>query len=311
MKIGKTNTGVLISLIGIIAATATLVLFYLFEPPTQILNENDNTSIIDTEPIETDSSIPEDKPDSIDLQPIIDEWASAIGGNRSVLIYDLDRDEVSASYDSTESYETASLYKLFVVYEGYRRLQNGEWDSDDSAGTTGHTIIECLDLAIRESNSLCAETIWKMIGHDELDEIIRNDYGIITSDISHLVSNPEDVAKMLQIYYKHEDITDQDLLSRMWDSFLNQPVTEYDWRQGLPSGFNTATVYNKVGWEFNPDGRYWEIYHDAAIIEFPESLDDMGNSIRPSRHLIVVVMTNHVPYQRIRELGERIEAAIF
>ena len=116
---------------------------------------------------------------------------------------------------------------------------------------------------------------------------------------------------MLQIYYKHEDITDQDLLSRMWDSFLNQPVTEYDWRQGLPSGFNTATVYNKVGWEFNPDGRYWEIYHDAAIIEFPESLDDMGNSIRPSRHLIVVVMTNHVPYQRIRELGERIEAAIF
>ena len=213
MKIGKTNTGVLISLIGIIAATATLVLFYLFEPPTQILDENDNTSIIDTEPIETDSSIPEDKPDSIDLQPIIDEWASAIGGNRSVLIYDLDRDEVSASYDSTESYETASLYKLFVVYEGYRRLQNGEWDSDDSAGTTGHTIIECLDLAIRESNSLCAETIWKMIGHDELDEIIRNDYGIITSDISHLVSNPEDVAKMLQIYYKHEDITDQDLLS--------------------------------------------------------------------------------------------------
>ena len=59
MKIGKTNTGVLISLIGIIAATATLVLFYLFEPPTQILDENDNTSIIDTEPIETDSSIPE------------------------------------------------------------------------------------------------------------------------------------------------------------------------------------------------------------------------------------------------------------
>ena len=39
------------------------------------------------------------------------------------------------------------------------------------------------------------------------------------------------------------------------------------------------------------------IYHDAAIIEFPEK----------DRHFIVVVMTNKVSYQQIRKLGTMIE----
>ena len=84
----------------------------------------------------------------------------------------------------------------------------------------------------------------------------------------------------------------------MKDSFLNQPVTEYDWRQGLPSGFSDAVnVYNKVGWAYNDEGEVWDIYNDAAIIEFPEK----------DRHFIVVVMTNKVPYQQIRKLGTMIE----
>ena len=87
----------------------------------------------------------------------------------------------------------------------------------------------------------------------------------------------------------------------MLDSFLNQPKTEYDWRQGLPSGFSRAKVYNKVGWDYNPSGRYWNIYHDAAIIEVPEK----------NRHFIVVVMTSQVTFQKIAELGSNIEKAFY
>ena len=83
----------------------------------------------------------------------------------------------------------------------------------------------------------------------------------------------------------------------MKDSFLSQPVTTYNWRQGLPSGFSKANVYNKVGWDYNAKTRNWNIYHDAAIIEFEEQ----------NRHFIVVVMTNRVPYQKIRQLGTEIE----
>ncbi len=236
-------------------------------------------------------------PSRIDFQDVIDDWVGTVSGSKSVIIYDLDREELAGSYNTDEGYNTASLYKLFVVYDGYMKIQNGEWSANAPAGGTGHTILECLDLAIRESNSSCAETLWSMIGRDNLEDVINNHYGIINSDIKSLVSNPNDILKMMQIFYNHTDITDEALIARMKDSFLVQPTTTYNWRQGLPSGFSKANVYNKVGWDYNPDGRYWNIYHDAAIVEFPED----------NRHFVVVVMTNKVPFQKISELGLQIE----
>ena len=289
----------LLVLLGLLVAGLTIGILWF-------INRQDETNIVpDTPSIsEPEPKLEESKitlPDRIDFQPIIDEWIQTVGGNRSVLIYDLERDEIAASYNSDEKYDTASLYKLFVVYEGYRRIQNGEWNGNDTAGSTGYTISKCLDLAVRESHSPCAETLWAKIGHTELDEIIKKDFKIENSDISHLVSNPTDIMKILKIFYLHEDIKNEKLIASMKDSFLNQPTTTYNWRQGLPSGFNKANVYNKVGWDYNPDGRYWNIYHDAAIVEFPDE----------NRHFIVIVMTNRVPFERIRQLGTKIEETFY
>ena len=168
---------------------------------------------------------------------------------------------------------------------------------DEIAGATGNTILKCLDLSIRESFSPCAETLWAKIGHAELDAIIENDFGIVDSDISSLVSNPKDILAILKIFYTHDEIKEDSLIAQMKDSFLVQPTTTYNWRQGLPSGFTRANVYNKVGWDFNATGNYWNIYHDAAIVEFPES----------NRHYIVVVMSNRLAFQHIRRLGTIIE----
>ena len=293
----------MVILLAILTATATLVLYYLVAG----LQEN-NTVITENVVIdEADESayvspeITEVEPEKIDFQPVVDEWVNLVGGNKSVLIYDLDRDEIVGSHNTTKRYNTASLYKLFVVYEGYRRLESGEWQADEPAGSTGYTVLECLDLAIRESYSPCAETLWARIGHDELDEIIEKDFGITNSDISALISNPEDIQKMMKLFYEHPDIKSETLVARMKDSLLNQPKTTYNWRQGLPSGFSDkVNVYNKVGWSFNEDENYWDIYHDAAIVELPEK----------DRHFIVVVMTNKVSYQQIRKLGSMIEEVI-
>ena len=261
----------------------------------------------ETNPISQDSDIPVPEKTEVetpsykkyDFQPIIDQWVSQTGGNKSVIVYDLERDELIGTYNLEAYYPTASLYKLFVVYEGYLKIDSGEWEKDARAGGTGYSIIECLDLAIRESNSVCAETIWNMIGRDELDKITANDFLIDATTPSQLSSNVQDIAKMLKIYYWHRDIKDTALINQMKDSFLNQPTTEYNWRQGLPSGFKQANVYNKVGWDYNPDSKYWNVYHDAAIVEFPED----------NRHFIVVVMTSHVPFQQIKQLGTMLEEA--
>ncbi len=269
--------------------------FFIKKPDDQPITEPESEVMVPPE--EPDPVLP----DEVNFQDLVDEWANSVDGNRSVLIYDLERDEMVASYNPDENYNTASLYKLFVVYNGYQKLTSGEWNADDMAGGTGHTILECLDLAIRESYSPCAETLWAMIGRDNLDEIILNDYNIKNSHISSLISNPQDILEIMKIFYHHDDITDENLIARMKDSFLNQPITTYNWRQGLPSGFSRANVYNKVGWAYNAEGKYWDIYHDTAIVEFPED----------NRHFIVVVMTNRVPFQKISELGTMIENAYY
>jgi len=287
----------LIILIVIIIIGGVYIINYLKSKeitPSPITTEQTNETSKKTEK-------KEEKIKSINFQPIIDEWANSVGGNKSIVIYDLDRNEIAGSYNTKEEYRTASLYKLFVVYEGYRRVQRNEWDKNATVGATGHTVLECLDLAIRESYSPCAETLWYMIGQAELDSIIVSDFGIKNSDISHLISNTEDILEIMKIFYEHTEITDQDLINQMKDSFLNQPITAYNWRQGLPSGFSKANVYNKVGWEYNPDKKYWEIYHDAAIIEMPEI----------NRHFIVVVMTNYIDYNKIKQFGKMIEQQLY
>lgn len=286
--------------IGFEAAFGWSVLSYLNSPKTEVAY---NVTEEQPDPPQIDPEV-EEPPEEIDFQPVVDSWVAATRGNKSIMIYDLALKHVVGAYNVESEYNIASLYKLFVVYEGYRRVSNGEWDGSSQAGYTGKTIIECLDLAIRESNSDCGETLWSMIGRGTLDDIIANEWTIVSSAISKLVSNPNDIMLMMKRFYDHPDFNNQELLSRMWDSFLNQPVTEYDWRQGLPSGFSKASVYNKVGWNYLPDEEYWEIYHDAAIVKFP-----LENG--KTRDFVVVVMTDEIDFRNIRKFGEMLEEKFY
>lgn len=281
-----------------------LVLFnygmHTFLNPKNNNNEETPLSNIDVASGENSEEISA-KPSRIDFQPIINDFVNSTGGKKGLLVYDLDRDEMVGSYNTNETFSTASLYKLFVVYEGYRRVEAGEWNAEEKVGATSHTILECLDLSIRESNSYCAESLWNMIGREELNRIIDADFDIYNTNVSNLISTPEDILSIMKLFYTHSDVKSVELITVMKDSFLNQPATNYNWRQGLPSGFSQANVYNKVGWDYNPETLSWTIYNDAAIIEFPED----------NRHFIAVVMTNNIPYEKISEFGDNLEKLYF
>ncbi|MBQ6409727.1 serine hydrolase [Candidatus Saccharibacteria bacterium] len=305
MSVGSKNF-LLVVVAFLLSGLITFGVIFGVDKIVEMVNNSEQAQ--DTTPTEPTPPDPEPEPGpqtkEVDFQPVVDAWAKTVGGNKSILIYDLDLGKEIASYNVEEDYNTASLYKLFVVYEGYKRLQNGTWDGDTRAGSTGKTISKCLDLAIRESHSPCAETLWSMIGHTELDTIIKNSWGITNSDISHLTSNVGDIMRILKRFYEHPDFNDTELLDVMWDSFLNQPDTTYEWRQGLPRGFAKAEVYNKVGWAYNADGKYWNIYHDAAIVKFPQEDGTI-------RSYIIIVMTNKIDFTDIRRLGRELEAKFY
>lgn len=292
--------------LGALVAVATFAILRIINRPspteTSVPDTADDTKTTNDSDDNTDGDSKE-TPSFISLQPTVDSWLKTITGKAGVYIYDLDNDRLAASYEPDQTFLTASLYKLFVAYEGYREIEQGTKKASQKNYSGSHTRAECLDLMIRESDSPCGETMWAEIGHEKLDRIIKTDFKITHSNISGLASTPADIAAMLKIYYEHKDLSES-TWETIQDSMLNQPVTTYDWRRGLPAGFTTAKVYNKVGWDHSTTDETWNLYHDAAIITFDKT------SAAPARHYVAVIMTSKVPYQSLTALGSALEQTI-
>lgn len=252
----------------------------------------------------------EKHPPFIDMQDAVNIFARSQSGQVSVIIYDIENDRYSAIYNSDAPMNTASVYKLFPVYENYLRMESGEYQKSETYLKTtkdgkevAYTREQCAELALRESNSACAEKMVEEIGQAELDQIGWEKYDLLNT--KGLSSTASDITKMLKTYYAHTGLSDE-TWHKIQDALLNQPNTkseedekvENNWRQGLPSGFHTAKVYNKVGWL--GDKNKWKIYNDAAIIEFPKQ----------DRHYIAVVLTTNTDPSAIANLGNHIEQAV-
>lgn len=293
----------------LLVAGATYAMFKLTNvaPENQEIN---NPSVVANEPEEPEE--PEEEPEKdryqINLQPVVNTWLSESlsGAKVGLEIIDLDNDRVVGSVEPEETFQTASTYKLWVVYEGWRRVEIGDWDADEAI-YGGYTVEDCLDRAIRESHSGCAETLWTKIGRNELEYIIENTYGLEDSSAAGLSSTAADMAEMMKYYFIHKDLSSE-TWAKIQDSMLNQPNSDpanlcggsCNWRQGLPKGFTRGTkVYNKVGWEWN--GAYWVVYDDVAILEFPEH----------NRHFAIAVMTSGLSSaERLATLGDMLEEAL-
>ena len=92
---------------------------------------NQNETPAEDPPISSDDGIPEETtitPDFIDLQPTIDNWLTTAPGNVGLMIYDLDNNQVAAASNANRVFNTASVYKLFFAYDGYREIDAGRDD---------------------------------------------------------------------------------------------------------------------------------------------------------------------------------------
>ena len=287
-----------------LVACATFVMFKLtvLKTENQEVNNSEVVAKIPEEKVEEDKGI--------DLQPLLNRWKStmALSTKTGVYIIDLDNDnKVLGKIDSAQEFPLESLYKLFVVFEGYRRVEGGLMNGDETI-VGDYSVNKCLDLAMRESNSACAEKLLDLMGgEEEIARIARDNWGLQNTNITSYTSTAEDVVKMLTLYYEHKNISDKTWVI-VKDSMLNQPPIESedcinntcDFRQGLPSGFSDKTkVYNKVGWKWNT--AYWEAYNDAAILEFPKY----------NKHFAIAVLTNgFTNTTELNKLGALIEEAL-
>lgn len=276
------------------------------------LHQENSTPELETETLSEETTPAEPTvPEFINLQPVVDEWLAGLpsGAEVGLMIYDLDHDQVAAEYHPNEVFNAASIYKLLFAYDGYRQIEHGLESSTDPfvfASDDFHsgwlTFGNCLDLIIRESYNTCADPLRSDSERYARAEALAAELGLGSTSGAGLYSSAADLTEILKLYYSHPDLS-EDSWNKIQDSMLNQPATTYDWRQGLPSGFtaDAAKVYNKVGWAWNRTYSYWEVYDDAAIIDFVEQ----------NRHYIVVIMTSYLPDATpLVNLGSALEATV-
>jgi len=245
-----------------------------------IAQSEEQTAVTDTtERIQFDAEL---------MAEILAEWDQSVNGAAGVVIADGSDGSILATLDPDEPFFAASIYKLYVAYEGYRQIDSGMVDPDE-VYLNGFTRGECLDKMIRESDSPCAEKLWVELGKEETTAQLRT-YGINNTSMTAIRTTADDASTMLARIAQGKGLSEQSqqkFLQSMKDQIfrdtLNKSFTEPDY-----------IVYNKIG--FNEQ----QEYHDVAIIELPDT----------DRKLIVSVMTDGVGTANIVRLGEMIREAI-
>ncbi len=315
----KKIVGIVLVVVLVVVLVAAGIVFAIKKLNGNNSSNSNNQNNTPTTPVEPEEP---KTPEKIDFQLITDQWITTQGNsaNFEVMIYDLDNSEIVARHNEDKPMYIASIYKMFVAYEGYYRIDHNIWDGNGTYGLgkdiegNQFTRSKCLDYMIRYSYSPCAETMWNEIGHDKL-QAIYNEKGYKNTNIAGITSTPSDLVKLYREYYKHTDLTDESW-EKIQDSMLNQEaprgaasVYAQDWRKGLPAGFSTAKVYDKVGWWGDGKGN-WYYYADAAFVTFPEAKDKDTGKTRPERHYIVIVLTKSSNPAEIVKFGRKIEETV-
>lgn len=214
------------------------------------------------------------------LATALSGWISKKPGSYGVVIAD-EQGNVLASNQADKTFFAASLYKIYVAYEGYQLIDNGTNDKQQ-VYLNGKTRGQCLDEMIRNSDSPCAEKLMAEIGKDTITAKLAK-YGLTHTSLRSLTTSAGDIAIVLSRLQQQKDLSPASTQA-MFDSMLGQK-----YRNGLPAGFSPQKVYNKVGFRDTTE------YHDVGIVELEDG-----------RRVIMSVLTENAGVNSIKSLASAI-----
>lgn len=272
---------IIVAVLAVVALLAGTVWWFFLRDNTQ--QEPPTQEVVQLPPAQEQART-EPEPDPLpNLQPVIDDFLANNSGTYGIFITDIDGNKL-ASTNPDQTFFTASIYKLYVAYEGYKLVDEGKYQLNDNY-LNGKTRGECLDAMIRDSDSACGEKMWAELGKQYLDDRM-SEYGLDGTSMINLNTTARDAAVILRKIQTGEGLSAQSHAAYL-DSMESQDAR---YRRGLPSGFTKSTVYNKVGWNLDKE------WHDTAIVVLPDG-----------RPVIVSVFTNNAGYPAVAKLGSAIE----
>lgn len=244
-----------------------------------ILNEQQPSN--DFEPKQTWSSetdlFKKPKKQSIDISA----WLASHKGTYGISVYE--EGDKLVDHRSIESFSMASIYKLYVAYIGYQKIDEGKWNESEiylNDWTRG----KCLDEMIRISHSPCGEKMLSELGDDEImTEFSR--YGFTDTNLTDFVTSSADVLKILLRLQNKQDLSEPST-KKILSSMEGQK-----YRDVLPKVFGDKwKVYDKVGF------REQDEYHGVGIVS-----NSKDNSY------IIVLLSSNAGTAKLAELSNAIK----
>lgn len=199
--------------------------------------------------------------ESAELQAQVDAFAQEYPGQVSVVVTDLN-DQATAATDADNVTVSASLYKMFVAWGVYRRIDAGSL-TIQSQTSTGLTVGGCLYAMITVSDNDCGFALGSMVGWAYLDASLAglgltntrtNNYDSAYNLLGDKTTTARDVALFMAKLYQGSLLS-----AKSTDAFLTL-LKEDKLNTGLPSGLpDSAVIAHKTG-------SLYDVVHDAGII---------------------------------------------
>lgn len=242
-----------------------------------------------SEPVEPIKAAPVvAKPQIVDLQPVIDNWAKQNPRQRwGIAVKSLSGPEFQAQLNADRQFRSASLYKLFLVQPLFSRYSLAQQQATGVAlGGTSRSMAACLDLMLRISDNPCGEAVGSKLGWTKTTRELKA-AGYVSTDFSKgdtPVTSAADMALFLERL--SGNMLDEQSKTTVMKSLLAQR-----WNKGIPAGCSGCTVANKTG-------SLGSVMNDAAIVQYA------GGSY------VLVVMSEGGSFKQIAELTKQIQTAI-
>lgn len=210
-----------------------------------------------------------------ELQKELEAWTATKSSSWSFYVQSLDNGDILAEQHSTEQFQMASIYKLFLLKPLAKKLPAESWANSN---ITDRSYLDCVQAMLAVSNNPCAEAIAGNLGWNNVHrQVVATGYKNTTlNNTEKFVTTTNDIGLLLDRLY-HGDGYDAKTKSIALEALGKRKSAE-----AIRKACTGCTVYNKTG-DLNG------YKHDAAIVE------------RNGKAYIVVIFSSGASWTQLTE----------
>lgn len=241
----------------------------------------------------------------VNLQPTLDRWLSTQVSkkNSSILIYDLNNQEIIARNNDFSQNNSLGLENLFLAYQIYTKINQNAIKKDKllTVGTEQISIDNCLSKILQENHPGCAAALVSEIGENNLNQFLKDQSYTNTNFTSHL-TNTADLLSLSKRLNTHPVFSEQ-----LWQEFKTKLTPQDNSKNPLLTGFSKLTVYGLFGSQTNDvtnANLSYPLFNNLYFLETKQE------DPKDRQTFVLIFLASDIDAASLIELAKNLEAAI-